>query len=171
MQAITWEKTRYVRAVGTLHHFKSQRSLVTSRLILVEDSNEILYHHLDCLHSHLLRVKGGGSESKPLSNANTSAPSNSNTSKAAKPASTTATKTSTSVQKPADTGMNELQTYIVSLIRQAPDATIGVSLEDLVGSLEGIAAEPQIREALQFLQEEGNVFTTTNANHFAVMDD
>jgi hypothetical protein len=57
-QAPMWEKGRYVRAVGNIHQFKTTRSIVATKLVLVEDSNEILYHHLDAVQSHLQKTKG-----------------------------------------------------------------------------------------------------------------
>jgi len=66
--------------------------------------------------------------------------------------------------------MNDLQTQIINLIRQAPDQTVGVTFDDLVVSLEGFAEEHQVKEGLKFLQDEGTVFTTKDEHHFAVTD-
>jgi len=164
-QAPTWEKGRYVRVIGTIHQFKNQRSLVSNRLILVEDSNEILFHHLEALQAHLRRQKGRIP----------SATSTSSTARSTSASTSTSTSTSSTTrmkpQQPqrSDSGMNELQANIVHLIKQG-DPQVGVGLADLVESLNGMSTEQEIRDALKFLQDEGTVFTTTDDDHFALTD-
>jgi len=159
-QAPSWEKGRYVRVVGTIHQFKNVRSLVASKLMLVEDSNEIMYHHLEALQNHLQRTKGKsvGSSTSSASTATTATVPTAATTGLARQVSGTSV-----------AGLNDVQSYCVDLIRQG-DPTVGVTIEQLVQSLAGHATEAQVRDAMQTLFDEGTIFPTSDENHFALTE-
>jgi len=157
-QSPSWTKGRYVIVIGTVHQFKNIRSIVSSRLVLVEDSNEIIFHHLEALQSHLIRNKGGNI-SFSNSNSTSTTSNSSSSSKAVKP---------TPPQR-ADSGMNDLQTSLVHLIRQG-DPKIGASMAELCASLSGLATEEEVKDAVKSLLDEGTIFTTTDDDHFALTD-
>lgn len=47
----------YVRVIGAIKSFQSRRYIGTGHLRLVTDANEIFYHKLDAIHTHLLITK------------------------------------------------------------------------------------------------------------------
>lgn len=52
-----WNQGKYYRVTGNLRSFAKRRSLVTNRLIPIEDHNELVHHQLEVIHAHLLRTK------------------------------------------------------------------------------------------------------------------
>jgi len=158
----TWEKGRYVRAVGTIHQFKNTRSLVASKLVLIEDSNEIIYHHLEALQCHLQKTKGisvkfGGAVVQQSSSTATTTTTTTNNAPLARQSSG------------SDSGMTEVQQYLCDLIRQG-NPLEGVTIEQLTQSMEGIADGDAVISAMQALLDEGTIFTTQDNDHYALTD-
>jgi len=52
-QSSEWTSGRYVRVMGNIKAFGVRRTLIAVRLNIVEDPNEITYHHLECLYIHM----------------------------------------------------------------------------------------------------------------------
>jgi hypothetical protein len=48
-----WTSGRYVRVIGNIKAFGPRKTLIAVRLNIVEDPNEITYHHLECIHVHM----------------------------------------------------------------------------------------------------------------------
>jgi len=48
-----WGQGRYVRVIGTIKAFGTKKTLIATRLNVVEFPNEISYHHLECLYTHI----------------------------------------------------------------------------------------------------------------------
>lgn len=49
----------YVRVHGRLHSFNNKLGNVpSSKVVAIKDHNEITYHLLNCIHTHLVNGKG-----------------------------------------------------------------------------------------------------------------
>ncbi|PWN47186.1 hypothetical protein IE53DRAFT_371666, partial [Violaceomyces palustris] len=50
----------YVRVLGTIKSFQNKRTISAGHLRRIQDFNEIMYHKLDVIYSHLQLTKGVG---------------------------------------------------------------------------------------------------------------
>ncbi len=49
---------KYVRVIGHLRSFMNSRSILAFRIQVIQDENEITYHFLDVIHTHLYNTRG-----------------------------------------------------------------------------------------------------------------
>uniref|UniRef100_A0A8B9LHN5 Replication protein A C-terminal domain-containing protein n=1 Tax=Astyanax mexicanus TaxID=7994 RepID=A0A8B9LHN5_ASTMX len=133
----------YIKVVGSLRSFQHQRSLVAFSIRRLEDLNEITSHMLEVVQAHLLNnssscsaVKNKYMTKENLSNAN----------------DLTAY------------GFTANQNQVFNLIKSCSLAE-GISVQNLRTALKYMSLY-DIRNSLQFLINEGHIFSTVDENHF-----
>lgn len=155
----TLREGMYVRVFGNLRTFTSTRSVVAFQLQPVTDFNEITYHLLEIIHSHLLVTRGApGAQVKPeqksyqpMSNMGGGMQSN-------QPNNFTA-------MSGGDNGQfsNVQQRVLDIFSRDQSDA--GSSISAVCNEMSGVSMS-DIRSAVDFLTEEGHLYSTIDDDHF-----
>jgi len=152
----------YVKVSGNLRSFQNIKSVVAFSVRPLEDMNEITSHMLEVVQAHMALSKpqntssgGGGvmnsssvSVSRPGNNSNTGGYSGAN--------------------DMANNGLNPNQNQVLSLIHACHDAE-GISLQELKQRLGGMSM-PVIRQAVEFLSNEGHIFSTIDEDHYKSTD-
>jgi len=158
-RALPWKEGNYVRIIGHLRSFAEKKSLVAYRISPIEKMNEITYHLLECISVHLQHTRGPLPDNMTGITATTSAPYHTNNQYNA-------------YQHPFTGGrggiMSELQSAILQVIKAA-GSTSGASV--LYMSQQLHQPEQEIRRAVEWLSNEGHLYSTIDDDHFQVIDE
>ncbi|KAJ3284472.1 replication factor A protein 2 [Borealophlyctis nickersoniae] len=148
---------RYVRVCGHLRSFNNSRNVVAFNMRLVESVDEISYHNLMALFTHLHLTKGpppsmqgaNNGSVQPDYNQSVYAPQNGD------------------INDVNDaSGFTRLQAAIMDIVQEHSHSMVGVGVDVISSRLRGMANESQIRCELKKLSEEGNIYTTTDDDHY-----
>ncbi|XP_051574238.1 replication protein A 32 kDa subunit-like [Myxocyprinus asiaticus] len=151
----------YVKVSGNLRSFQNNRSLVAFSIRPLEDMNEVTSHMLEVVHAHMQQSKpqammggGGGMSMMPTSH------------------------TSMAVMGSAGgysgasmmlvNGLSANQNQVLSLIKSCHDPQ-GISMHDLKQKLNSMSVTV-IRQIVDFLSNEGHIFSTIDEDHFRSTD-
>uniref|UniRef100_A0A4W5LHB4 Replication factor A protein 2 n=1 Tax=Hucho hucho TaxID=62062 RepID=A0A4W5LHB4_9TELE len=153
----------YVKVSGNLRSFQNHRSVVAFSVRPLEDMNEITSHMLEVVQAHVLLSKpqtimiggGGGMNTSmvPLSRLGMGGNMGGGYSGA---------------NDMSANGLSPSQNQVLSLIRSCPDAQ-GISTQDLKQRLSGMSLAV-IKQAVEFLSNEGHIFSTIDEDHFKSTD-
>ncbi|KAI8823532.1 uncharacterized protein EV422DRAFT_521334 [Fimicolochytrium jonesii] len=182
-----FQKSSYVRATGHLRVFNQKKSLIGFNLRPVDTPDEIAFHMLDTTFVHLYLTKGplnGGQQQQNIGGAGYMDGQN-------------ATAYGQSAYAPNNGGAagiygnnnnnnfgggNEmggggndmytpLQNQIIQFVRQYSNTQDGAPIMDIVQRMRGKAAEPEIRNAVNWLCSEGMFYSTTDEDHVKTTSD
>lgn len=147
-----FRKHTLVRICGNVREIQGTRSLVAFRIFPVHDFNEFSCHILEVIHAQMLHkmltTGGGGSVVMDTS------------------ASTTSTAEAAPVK-----GLNMAQNDVLRFIREkSPSSESGPPITDIFRAFKGTYAEQQIRDAVEYLSNEGHVYSTLDDDHFRATD-
>ncbi|KDE08115.1 hypothetical protein MVLG_01596 [Microbotryum lychnidis-dioicae p1A1 Lamole] len=156
-----FEINTYVRILGTIKVFHNKRSIHCTRMRLVEDKNEVLYHAIECVHASLFLTRG------PPGKANGAAgyviPNQAGGQyDASNPYEGAANGVGAGGDPFADFPpvQRKLMQFIRDTIPQAPE---GVNIQHIARSA-GVPYDQAIQQ-LGLLQEEGHLYSTFDDNH------
>ncbi|KAK1785465.1 hypothetical protein P4O66_018831 [Electrophorus voltai] len=135
----------YIRVVGSLRSFKHHRSMVAFSIRRIGDLNEITSHMLEVIQAHLL---SDGSSCGRLKNK----------------AMTSSITNVSHIGEASAFGFTASQSQVFNVIKSSPAAE-GISVQNLRTILKSLSSY-DIRSSLQFLINEGHIFSTTDENHF-----
>ncbi|XP_034554174.1 replication protein A 32 kDa subunit [Notolabrus celidotus] len=151
----------YVKVSGNLRSFQNHRSVVAFSVRTLEDMNEITSHMLEVVQAHMALNKsqsmssaGGGmsSDITPMS----------------RPAAGNMGGSYSGAMDMVNNGLSANQNQVLSLIKGCPD-TQGISIQELKQRLSVISL-PVIKQAVEFLSNEGHIFSTIDEDHFKSTD-
>lgn len=152
----------YVKVSGNLRSFQNNRSLVAFSVRMLEDMNEITSHMLEVVQAHMVLSKpsvtmstGGGMNSSMMGSR----------SGMGSVSSSTGYSGASSI---ANNGLNPNQNQVLCLIKSCPEPQ-GISIQDLKQRL-GTMSMPIIRNVVDFLSNEGHIFSTIDEDHFRSTD-
>jgi len=151
-----FKKHTLVRICGNVRELQGTRSLVAFRIFPVHDFNEFSCHILEVIHAQMLHqmlTSGGGGSVVSGSSMDTS---HSN----AAPSMGGGVKGLTAVQ-------NQVLAYIQA---QSPASESGPRIDMIISKMAGNFNERQVREAVEFLSNEGHVYSTLDEDHFRATD-
>ncbi|SGZ23719.1 BQ5605_C023g09626 [Microbotryum silenes-dioicae] len=155
-----FEINTYVRILGTIKVFHNKRSIHCTRMRLVEDKNEVLYHAIECVHASLFLTRG------PPGKANGAAgyviPNQAGGQyDASNPYEGAANGVGAGGDPFADFPpvQRKLMQFIRDTIPQAPE---GVNIQHIARSA-GVPHDQAIQQ-LGLLQEEGHLYSTFDDN-------
>jgi len=163
----------YVRAIGHIKQFKDAVSVNAFHVAPISSGNEVTQHLLDIVLQHLKNTKGvigapaaaggggamGGGAAAPMGGV------------MAGGAPAQGGQFAFQQNAPVEQGVGTpVQNSVLTCIKQHADDEQGVSVATIVSTLNGRFAEPQIREALDFLSNEGHVYSTIDDEHYASTD-
>lgn len=168
-----WQVGVYVRVTGQLRTFQGQRNVVAFQIRPVSDFNEVTYHFLEVVYAHLHRTNGmkaaGASAAAGIPGSGTPGmvPGMTTPGSAAKP-SMPAVPTMGAGGIGMGSGMDPCQQMVLSVFNSeyARSRDIGVGFDELCQNLNGQFTPAQIRQAIDFLVNDGHVYSTIDENHF-----
>ncbi|XP_026782468.2 replication protein A 32 kDa subunit [Pangasianodon hypophthalmus] len=152
----------YVKVSGNLRSFQNNRSLVAFSVRPLEDMNEITSHMLEVVQAHMLLSKpqtmmgGGGMNSSmvPMTRPGLGGMGMSGGYSGA--------------NSMANNGLNPNQNQVLCLIKSCPEPQ-GISIQELKQRLSGMSMTI-IRQVVDFLSNEGHIFSTIDEDHFRSTD-
>ncbi|CAL1610329.1 unnamed protein product [Knipowitschia caucasica] len=156
----------YVKVSGNLRSFQNHRSIVAFSLRPLEDMNEITSHMLEVVHAHMALAKpqsmpsagGMNSSMAPMSRTNMGTMGSTGPVGGGYPGATNM----------VNNGLSASQNQVLSLIRSCSDAQ-GISIQDIKQRLSGISINI-IKQAVEFLSNEGHIFSTIDEDHYKSTD-
>ncbi|GAB5360797.1 hypothetical protein AAMO2058_000658300 [Amorphochlora amoebiformis] len=151
----------YVRVVGTMRELAGQRIVVAFQIQPLKSMNEITLHNLDVIHTHLRNTKG------PLeSKKNRKAAANNNLYN--EHGDSMYKKSSSEAQVE---GMDNVQQEVLQAFKSIGSAKEqGASVNEVIQRLRKF--DPvKIREAVDFLSNEGHLYSTLDETHFKCTDE
>ncbi|XP_062254832.1 replication protein A 32 kDa subunit isoform X1 [Platichthys flesus] len=156
----------YVKVSGNLRSFQNNRSVVAFSVRPLEDMNEITSHMLEVVQAHMALSKpqstsaGGGMSSNitPMMKSDMGNKGTMGGMGGSYSGATDLTKN----------GLSGNQNQVLSLIRSCPEPQ-GISIQDLKQRLSGISLTV-IKQAVEFLSNEGHIFSTIDEDHFKSTD-
>ncbi|TRY93673.1 hypothetical protein DNTS_001122 [Danionella cerebrum] len=149
----------YVKVSGNLRSFQNNRSLVAFSLRVLEDMNEITSHMLEVVNAHMHLSKAqsttgtfsGGMNEMPVSHAGMG---------------TSGGYSGASMM--LANGLSANQNQVLGLIKSCREAH-GISMQELKQKL-GSMSQNVIRQTVDFLSNEGHIFSTIDEDHFRSTD-
>ncbi|XP_068591635.1 replication protein A 32 kDa subunit isoform X2 [Cebidichthys violaceus] len=152
----------YVKVSGNLRSFQNHRSVVAFGVRPLEDMNEITSHMLEVVQAHMALGKpltmssagggGTGSDVTPIS----------------RPAMESRGGSYEGANDMVNNGLSANQNQVLSLIRGCHDAK-GISIQELKQRL-GVMSMNVIKQAVEFLSNEGHIFSTIDEDHYKSTD-
>lgn len=144
----------YVKVAGHLRSFQNKKSLVAFKIMPLEDMNEFTAHILEVVNAHMMLTKANSQPSAgraPLSNpgmgeagsfgGNSFVPTN---------------------------GLTVAQNQVLNLIKACPRPE-GLNFHDLKNQLQHMPLA-SIKQAVDFLSNEGHIYSTVDDDHFKSTD-
>lgn len=139
----------YVRVCGHVRSIGGKRVVAAFRMTPIMDMNELTYHTLEIVYSHLMLNKLSGSTS---GEGMLSTPSEQYVDNSAGMVS----------------GLSSTQNKVHMLIR-GNNSEQGADIDSVCHQLRGVP-EKAIRDAIEFLSSEGHIYSTIDEDHFKATD-
>lgn len=147
----------YVRVYGHLRLWQGSLNVVAFRLIPVTDHNEITFHFLDSIYTHLYHTKG------PLP----PEPQGASASGAAMgPPPPTPPRATQSTNAARTSQYTPVQEAILRFVADAPNKDMGVSRDTILKSIMGFP-EGVLSNELENLKADCVIFEAVDENHFS----
>ncbi|XP_016098267.1 replication protein A 32 kDa subunit isoform X1 [Sinocyclocheilus grahami] len=148
----------YVKVSGNLRSFQNNRSLVAFSVRVLEDMNEVTSHMLEVVNAHMQQSKpqsmmGGGAGTNMMPTAH---------------ASMSSTGSYSGASMMLVNGLSANQNQVLSLIKSCHEPQ-GISMQDLKQKLSSMSVTV-IRQIVDFLSNEGHIFSTIDEDHFRSTD-
>eukprot|EP00850_Spirogloea_muscicola_P024361 SM000694S20651 [mRNA] locus=s694:113:1676:+ [translate_table: standard] len=152
----------YVRVHGHLRVFQGRKYLVGFCVRSVTDFNEVTFHNLECIFVHLAASAPAAQPSAAIGASN---------GPYARPPPYAATPVNPVSGAGAGMGdgqgMDDVQKVVLGFYENPKNAEKeqGISWMEVAGSISGYS-RPQIKAAVDFLVNEGQLYSTIDDNHF-----
>jgi len=151
-----WRENMYVRVIGNLRVFQNGPSVVGFTLIPMADFNELTFHFLECIHTHCVNTQGPASSSPTKSAATLAQPM--------KAESGSGIAVSFNEGKESDVG-NDVQNQVMSVFNKDILSDTGTSIVAVCDQLSHLTRH-DIQKAIEFLSDEGHLYSTIDEEHF-----
>lgn len=155
-----WKVGAYVRVYGHLRAFQGQRGVIAFNMRPVTDFNEITYHFLEVVYCNAHNgFRAAAAAAAPV------AAGVEGNAYAAPAAANAAAVNGNGVNAAAATGSCSDQVFAIF---NGPRGTSdqGVHVSEVVDQLNGRFTDPQVREAVEHLVNEGHLYSTIDDDHF-----
>ncbi|XP_031708839.1 replication protein A 32 kDa subunit [Anarrhichthys ocellatus] len=153
----------YVKVSGNLRSFQNHRSVVAFSVRPLEDMNEITSHMLEVVQAHLALCKP-----QAMSSAGGGGGTGCDVTPISRPAVESRGGSYEGANDMVNNGLSANQNQVLSLIRGSRDAK-GISIQELKQRL-GIMSMNVIKQAVEFLSNEGHIFSTIDEDHYKSTD-
>lgn len=150
-----FEEGKEVKVFGQIRSFQKNFTLNALKIRPVEDMNEITVHMLECIKYKLMRQKKASGDMNGHS-ARNGAMFNSGGGGGGLKMNASSN----------DMGMDSVQHQVWQMIENcSAQSSEGVAVDDIRSTLKGLNM-PQIRKAVEFLSNEGHIYSTVDDNHY-----
>ncbi|XP_018596820.1 replication protein A 32 kDa subunit [Scleropages formosus] len=149
----------YVKVYGNLRSFQNHKTVVAFSVRPLEDMNEITSHMLEVIQTHMLLSKPQGMMGGAGGGMNSGM---------ARPGMASISGGYSGAIDMSNNGLSPSQNQVLSLIKSCPDPQ-GISIQDLKLRLSGMSISV-IKQAVEFLSNEGHIFSTIDEDHFRSTD-
>lgn len=156
LPSANYSQNVYVRVLGTLKSFQNRRSISAGHMRPVIDYNEVLFHRLEAVHSHLQLTRGTTSSSTQT-NGNTTHAANNDIN----------AYSGSNVQSALEQykSLDALPRQIMGIVTtEAVKYTDGVNVNLIARMLNGVSVE-QVKETVEELSSEGYLYTAADDDH------
>ncbi|KAM9310138.1 replication protein A 32 kDa subunit isoform 2-T2 [Pholidichthys leucotaenia] len=151
----------YVKVSGNLRSFQNHRSVVAFSIRPLEDMNEITSHMLEVVQAHMAL-------GKPQTMSNVGGGMSSNITPVSRPSAGTMAKGYPGANDMVNNGLSANQNQVLCLIKSCPEPQ-GISIQELKQRLGGMSLNI-IKQAVEFLSNEGHIFSTIDEDHYKSTD-
>lgn len=142
----------YVRVVGNLREFNGGLHVVGFQLLPIKDFNEITFHALEVISVHLRNTKGPPGGAAPVAQQ-----ASGSTGFSAAPAAAAG-------GGRAASGGGDLQQQVLKIF-EADSTDTGASIDDVCRQFAN-TPKSEIRDAVEFLSDEGHLYSTVDEDHY-----
>eukprot|EP01027_Heterolobosea_sp_BB2_P009802 GEZU01014422.1.p1 GENE.GEZU01014422.1~~GEZU01014422.1.p1 ORF type:complete len:271 (+),score=63.68 GEZU01014422.1:321-1133(+) len=164
-----WRENVYVRVYGHLRSWHGSNSVMSFRMQVIQDFNEVTFHLLDVIRTHLYNKHGplpepdqvkqeGGNANYNNNRRNVNANFNNN--------NNAGYANNYGGDDYANNGFTDVQNAVLNTIVSMSGSVAGASVDDVYNQLGSMFNQDDISNALNFLLTEGHIFQTTDDNHF-----
>ncbi|XP_070556465.1 replication protein A 32 kDa subunit-like [Ptychodera flava] len=147
----------YVRVIGQLRTFGGKRNISAFKVQPLTDLNELTMHMMEVLHSHMYVDKAQKTAAMGMNGASHTNMQQMNT----------GDQGGYSGAQPA-LGLSNVQRQVQQIIQACSDET-GVSVDNISRQLRNLSKDA-IRNAIEFLSNEGHIYSTIDDDHFKSTD-
>lgn len=173
-----FQQNQYVRVVGRVNIHKGNRSINAFKVFPITDFNEVTCHFLQVIDAHIYASKLGG---QPAQAGGTATGYQKLANTAAQAAATPQNFTMGAGSTPMDTAMGTVddgsgldanhQRILAAIKEFDLGGGEGVHIDKVISKLQpsGMAAN-SVKEAINFLCDEGHLYSTTDEEHFCCTD-
>lgn len=151
-----FEVGKTVRVFGRIQQYQQPRRINCYRMVLVEDTNVVTFHMLECIAHHLHAKKVPGVAGAGSLSANATMPAGS--AYGAQP------------QDNADSMPRDKQ-QVLTAVESGAQNEEGASVTEIVARLAGTMDEAKVRDAIDWLSDEGHIYSTVDDDHFRSVAD
>jgi replication factor A2 len=170
----------YVKVIGHLKQFNKLRNVVAFKIRPVEDYNEVTHHLAEVMYCHLASTKSPPlppqyqqlAEQKRLQHSMDAGGGGMGGAWESPMATSTQNRGAGygSGGRQTDNGMNRLQQQVLNAISSCVDDQ-GVNINNIISNVSSHGHPPKgIREAVEFLCNEGHIYSTIDDDHFKSTD-
>lgn len=156
-----WKVGSYVRVYGHLRAFQGKRGVIAFNMRPVTDFNEITYHFLEVVYCNSHNLKRAAEATTAPGAAMPSAAANN---AYAAPNGGAAPVAAAGAGVAATGSCSDQVFQIFNGPQGASD--VGVHVNEVAKQLNGRFTEPQVREAVEHLVNEGHLYSTIDDDHF-----
>jgi len=150
-----FEEGKEVKVFGQIRSFQKVFTLNALKIRPVEDANEITVHMLECIKYKLMRQKKASGSMNGHGASNSSMFSNRG-----------GENLKMNGSMDGSNGMDAVQNQVWQMIENcSASSSEGISVDDIRSTLKGLSM-PQIRKAVEFLSNEGHIYSTVDDNHY-----
>ncbi|KAG0165234.1 replication factor A protein 2 [Apophysomyces sp. BC1034] len=128
----------YVRVYGRLNNFNNRISCIAFAIRPITDFNEISFHFLDAIHTHVSLTKTGSDTDAVMGQASLDVGSG---------------------------GGSDVHKRVIDAVKMYQDREEGASVDQIIQKLQGVYNESVIRDAIEYLTNEGHCYTTIDDYH------
>lgn len=144
----------YVRVRGTVRSFGGKKSIVATKITPITDMNELTYHILEVVHSHVTFNAANGDAGASTSNV--------------RQGGVTTMSNGGDHNNDMVSGLTSIQNQVRVAIRNDMSSE-GASVDAVCRQMRGVP-EKAIREAIDFLSSEGHIYSTIDDDHYKATD-
>jgi replication factor A2 len=150
-------ENQYVKVFGIIKSLQGQKNVQAFKIVPIKELNEITHHMLECMNAsiyYICKANGQNMENVSISGSGGSGSGG--------------TRSSGNMDTSVSGGLSGLNLNISNLIRQAKSSE-GIQFRDICDHFKTIPPA-KIRECLEFLSTEGQIYSTIDDEHFKSSD-
>ncbi|KAF7729440.1 replication factor A protein 2 [Apophysomyces ossiformis] len=132
----------YVRVYGRLNNFNNRISCVAFAIRPITDYNEISYHFLDAIYTHVTFTRPSSGTDVVMGQAS-----------------------SYGGMDVGSGGSSDIHKRVIDTIKMYQDREEGASVDQIIQRMQGLYNENAVREAIDYLTNEGHCYTTIDDYH------